>query len=124
MIQRRKAFDAYEVHGCRRNVGGSEQPPHFFEFLEQCDDDEAEVWSLYGHITGEGLHCIGDFLSRDHAEGILQLLDTARLVKLEIERLLDDDNVMICSQAGDSLSQLSENLETALAEISRCERDQ
>lgn len=55
-------FDAYEVHGCR-DFGG---------FVEQVTDDKAQFWSLYGHIPGEGLECIGDFSSRAAAEEICQ----------------------------------------------------
>jgi len=72
-----KPFDAYEVHGCRPTVGYSEEPPHFIECMEQCDDADAEIWSLYGHITGEGLHCIADFTSLEDAEAVLELIKQA-----------------------------------------------
>lgn len=39
-------------------------------YYEQVDDSEAEFWSLFGHITGQGLDCIGDFTSRELAEEI------------------------------------------------------
>lgn len=55
-------FDAYEIHGCR-DFGG---------YVEQVPDTEAQFWSLYGHIPGEGLECIGDFSSRAAAEEIRQ----------------------------------------------------
>ncbi len=56
-------FDRYEVHGCKDDGCG---------FVEQVPDDEAEFWSLYGHIPEGGLDCIGDFNSRESAEGIMQ----------------------------------------------------
>ena len=37
---------------------------------EQVEDAEADFWSLFGHIPGQGLDCIGDFATREHAEEI------------------------------------------------------
>jgi hypothetical protein len=37
-------------------------------FCAPARDDEAHFWSLYGHIPGQGLECIGDFKTREHAE--------------------------------------------------------
>ena len=37
---------------------------------EQVGDDEAEFWTLFGHIPGQGLDCIGDSAMREHAEEI------------------------------------------------------
>ena len=54
-------FGGYEIHGCK-DFGG---------FVEQVPDAEAEFWSLFGHIPGQGLDCIGDFTSRRHAEEIV-----------------------------------------------------
>lgn len=65
-------FDAYEIHGCR-DFGGS---------VEQVPDAQAQFWSLYGHIPGEGLECIGDFISRSHAEEVLQRIAGNPLSKL------------------------------------------
>lgn len=55
-------YDDYEIHGCK----------DFGDFTEQVPDDEAEFWSLYGHIPGQGVECIGDFTSRHHAEEVLE----------------------------------------------------
>jgi len=58
-------FDDYEVHGVKRF---SERN---LTFCERVDDDaEADYWSLYGHISGRYLVCIGDFGSRAHAEEV------------------------------------------------------
>jgi hypothetical protein len=57
-------FDAYEVHGVREFDDGDDK------YCEQVPDDEARFWSLYGHIPGQGLDCIGDFKTREHAEEI------------------------------------------------------
>lgn len=60
-------FDNYEIHPCTR----TEEPdsPGKFYF-EQCEPEEADVWTLYGHIDGEGVEAIGDFTTREHAEEV------------------------------------------------------
>jgi hypothetical protein len=58
-----KLYDAYEIHGCCDGVDSNGE-----KFTEQCGDDFAMFWSLYGHIPGEGVQCIGDFDSREAAE--------------------------------------------------------
>jgi hypothetical protein len=57
-------FDDYEVHGVREFDDGAGK------YCEQVPDDEAESWSLYGHIPGQGLECIGDFKTRELAEEV------------------------------------------------------
>ena len=57
-------FGAYEIHGVREFGRGKSR------YCEQVADEEAQFWSLYGHIPGQGLECIGDFKSRDCAEEI------------------------------------------------------
>ena len=57
-------FDKYEIHGGREfDDGGG-------KYCEQVPDDQAEFWSLYGHIPGQGVDAIGDFSTREHAEEI------------------------------------------------------
>ena len=57
-------FDEYEVHGvCEFDDGKG-------KYCEQVPDDEAKFWSLYGHIPGQGVECIGDFTTRQAAEEI------------------------------------------------------
>lgn len=60
-------FDDYEISPCRRY----EEPdsPGWFTF-EPCEPREADVWTLYGHVTGEGVQAIGDFVTREHAEEV------------------------------------------------------
>lgn len=60
-----KPFDNYEISPCRR-YEESDSPGKFY--FEVCDPDEADVWTLYGHVNGEGVQAIGDFTNRDHAE--------------------------------------------------------
>jgi hypothetical protein len=57
-------FDAYEIHGVREFDEGRGT------FCEQVPDDDAEFWSLYGHIPGEGVMSIGDFTTRQLAEEV------------------------------------------------------
>jgi hypothetical protein len=55
-------YDDYEIHGCK----------DYGDFVEPVEDDEAEFWSLYGHIPNQGVECIGDFKTRRRAEEVLQ----------------------------------------------------
>ena len=65
-------FDGYEIHGVREfDDGGG-------KYCEQVPDDEAEFWSLYGHIPGAGLECIGDFKTRALAEEIYERITEER----------------------------------------------
>lgn len=57
-------FDAYEIHGVRTFNDGNGR------YCEQVPDEEAESWSLFGHIPGQGLDCIGDFATREHAKEV------------------------------------------------------
>ena len=57
-------FDDYEIHGVYEFSEDDRS------FCEQVPDDEAQFWSLYGHIPGQGLDCIGDFKTRQHAEEV------------------------------------------------------
>jgi hypothetical protein len=67
-------FDDYEILGMKRlPCQGQEEEPvgRVINNCEQVSDAEAEFWSLFGHIPGQGLDCIGDFASREHAEELL-----------------------------------------------------
>ena len=57
-------FDAYEIHGVREFDEGNGK------FCEQVPDGDAEFWSLYGHVPGAGVICIGDFATRQFAEEV------------------------------------------------------
>lgn len=67
-------FDTYEVHGMKRlpSIHGLEEEPigPIIDNCEQVPDEQAEFWSLFGHIPGQGLDCIGDFRTRGHAEEV------------------------------------------------------
>jgi hypothetical protein len=62
-----KTFDNYEISPCRR-YEEPDSPGKFY--FEVCETHEADVWTLYGHIEGEGVEAIGDFLTREAAEAV------------------------------------------------------
>lgn len=60
-------FDDYEIGPCLRHEEPGSPGQHTFE---PCEPHEADVWTLYGHVPGEGVHAIGDYASREHAEEV------------------------------------------------------
>ena len=62
-----KVFDNYEISPCRR-FEEPDSPGKFY--FEVCEPEEADVWTLYGHIDGEGVQAIGDFSTREAAEQV------------------------------------------------------
>jgi hypothetical protein len=66
-----KFYDNYEISPCQRLDEAGLPDPNGLIY-EVCDPDEADVWTLYGHITGEGAQAIGDFASRGDAEDTFQ----------------------------------------------------
>jgi hypothetical protein len=61
-------YDNYEISPCKQVLDSDAYPPE--ESIEVCEEQEAEFWTLYGHIGGEGVHAIGDFRSREAAEQV------------------------------------------------------
>jgi hypothetical protein len=62
-----KVYDNYEISPCTRTEE-PDKPGDFY--FEVCEPHEADIWTLYGHIDGEGVEAIGDFSSRQHAEQV------------------------------------------------------
>lgn len=62
-----KVYDNYEISPCRR-FEEPDSPGKFY--FEVCAPEEVAVWTLYGHINGEGVEAIGDFATRDAAEQV------------------------------------------------------
>src|SRR5690348_9358893 len=56
-------FDDYEIQPCRR-YRDADDPD--LAFVEPCAAFEADFWTVYGHIPGEGVQAIGDFDTRQH----------------------------------------------------------
>jgi len=52
-----RAFDGLEIHPCQI-VG---RDPDGTLYWEQCNDEEAEVWSVYGHLLEGGIDCLEDY---------------------------------------------------------------
>ncbi|VTU01647.1 hypothetical protein CL52_16505 : Uncharacterized protein OS=Magnetospirillum gryphiswaldense MSR-1 v2 GN=MGMSRv2_2605 PE=4 SV=1 [Gemmataceae bacterium] len=60
-------FDDYEIQPCRP-VRDTDKP--HMSSVELCEPFEADFWTLYGHIPGEGVMAVGDFDTREHAEEV------------------------------------------------------
>jgi hypothetical protein len=60
-------FDAYEIQPCHRYFDIDEPD---LAFVEPCEPYEADFWTVYGHIPGEGVQAIGDFDTSEHAEEV------------------------------------------------------
>lgn len=61
-------YDAYEIQPCHRYFDIDEPD---ISFVEPCETYEADFWTVYGHIPGEGVQAIGDFDTREHAEEVI-----------------------------------------------------
>ena len=62
-----KTYDNYEISPCTQTEESDSPGRYYFEV---CEPDEADVWTLYGHIEGEGVEAIGDFPTREAAEQV------------------------------------------------------
>lgn len=60
-------FDGYEIEPCLR-FEEPDRPGHFS--FEPCSPAEADVWTLYGHIPGQGVEAVGDFPTREAAADV------------------------------------------------------
>jgi hypothetical protein len=58
-------FKSFEVHPCM----ASEEDEHS-ELLDECEDSDASLWSVYGQLVTGGLECLADFNSRAKAESL------------------------------------------------------
>lgn len=72
LIIPREKFDELEVHPCRTIK--EEGIPKKLECVEQCEPSEAEFWSVYTHLVGGGLDCIGDFDTKEEADNFVKFL--------------------------------------------------
>jgi hypothetical protein len=101
-------FDDYEIHGIKVYGKGRRR------FCEQVDDADATSWSLFGHVAGQGLHCIGDFATRAHAEEVF-----ARITGLPYDT---DRDVAAHLRAMHAAPKLLEAAETAWRRAANHER--
>ncbi len=49
-------FDGLEIHPCR-----TEHAEDGGTFIEQCEPESAEFWSVFGHYKTGGVSCFEDF---------------------------------------------------------------
>ncbi len=66
-MSKEHVYDNYEISGCHCL---DEEEENGRQFVEVCGDDEAQFWTLYGHIDGQGVEAIADFPSRHFAEQV------------------------------------------------------
>ncbi len=77
-------FDAYEIAPCSRFREDGERDRFYYE---PCEPDEADVWTLYGHVPGLGVEAIGDFETRELAEEVFARITGRRYANLESSTL-------------------------------------
>ena len=58
-------FKGFEAHGCRVTAEDERG-----ELLDECEDSDASLWSVYGQLVTGGLECLADFSSRAKAESL------------------------------------------------------
>ena len=126
-----KSFDGFEIHGVRNLYESStSQEPYA---CEQCDDQDADFFSLYGHYdpadfnngvphAQAGLVCLLDFPTRDEAELASAYFSAYRQLMLDVQKLcnrynelLDDENASTAPHVLEGLMEDVERLETSLA---------
>jgi len=62
-------FDGLEIHPCR-----TEHAPAGPSFIEPCDPETAEFWSVYGHCRSGGVLCFEDFPTETEAHAFAKRL--------------------------------------------------
>lgn len=69
-------FDEFEYHPCRTSFLGDK------EYVDQCDAEEADFWSVYIHLEKGGLSCIADFDSEQDCIDFIKLLTNINYVTI------------------------------------------
>ena len=59
-----RQFDTLEIHPCK--VIGKDSSGK--DIVEQCRDDEAEFWTVFGHLKTGGVDDFGDFATETEAQ--------------------------------------------------------
>ena len=67
-------YDEYEINGCII-IGTETDGTQIIEAVP-CPEknDRIDFWTVYGHISGEGVEAIADCATKEIAEEIAQLL--------------------------------------------------
>lgn len=75
-------FQNFEVHGCMKIYDGVVDKNGVDHYIEQCDDNEADFWTVYGHYSPEsgqqGVEALVDCTDRRSAELVHKLLTVLR----------------------------------------------
>jgi hypothetical protein len=66
----KKVFDAIEIHPVK-NIGTEDEGT----IWEQCEPEEADMWTVYVHYPGEGLEAIADCDTLDQAQQVKALME-------------------------------------------------
>ncbi len=66
-----KTFNELEIHPCRTIKKGNGEKK---DIVEQCDEKEAEFWSVYVHYLSGGLDCVADCWHKHEAEELVKFL--------------------------------------------------
>lgn len=85
-------FDAYEIEHVVEYTEGFCEPLHDrnIEAEREAFNYKADFWTLYGHVTGEGVIAIGDFESEDAAEEVLHLIESRPASSLAGDQVFRD----------------------------------
>jgi hypothetical protein len=73
----RYGWDTLEVHPVK-NISTDSESTQF----EQCEPNEADMWSVYIHMPDQGLECIADCDSESTANDLVTLINT--LIKTHV----------------------------------------
>lgn len=85
-------YDGYEVHPCREI-----ELPNGAEIeraIMACEPNEAEFWSVYGHLKEGGCECVADCLTEDIANKFAKWCEDTLSVLLQIERINNSDELV------------------------------
>ncbi len=64
-------FDGVEIMPCHEETFEDEPEKNY---IEPCEPDEAQFWTVYGHFKTGGCNAFQDFITKDLAEKFAQLL--------------------------------------------------
>ncbi len=62
-------WNGIEVHPCKEYPDGKGA-----SFVEQCEPEEADFWSVYLHLKAGGLECVADLPTEALANSLADLL--------------------------------------------------
>jgi hypothetical protein len=69
IIEEHSHIDAFEVHPVKKIEE--------YDCFEICEDEDADMWSVYQHLTEGGIECIADFETEKDALSFQKILEIA-----------------------------------------------